>query len=879
MNLSITNKILRLAAVGIFAGTSLTHAALTINVDVDHGTTYSGTALAPDSGTVWNGLSISDNPVSRTISDIKDSLGNTLSGVDVTMASSDGTSSINRYATDNNTTPNPQDLMRDYSYNGTYGITVSGLDVGSYDFWYFGHGDKTDQAGIVTVDAANGGGGGNTADSLLGRDLVNGGDGISYVYVSGVTVDGTGVFSFQVSNFINGFQLQLLSVSDAPPVITGLTDQTVVVGESIVLSPTITGNPAPSYQWRSNEVAIAGSTNATLSLNNIQYAQNGTVYSLVATNEVGAATNSMTLTVLTEPVVAFPGAEGAGANALGGRGGDVYYVTTLADNNSPGSFRYGISTTPASGRTICFKVSGNIVLNSKLSLNRNRITVAGQTAPGDGICLQNYSFNIEASDIIVRHLRTRLGTDAMQEADCMWISSGSNIIVDHLSASWSVDEVLSATRDVANLTVQNCFITEALNNSIHVKDSHGYGGIVSSAHWTTYSYMRNLYAHNRSRNPRIGSDKAAANTLRLDFKNNVIYNYGDRAGYTGGPEEFCELNYIGNYCIKGPSSTYNYILASGDYTTSIYQEGNYNDINRNGLVDGSNTGWGMFSGPYTAYTSAFAVPVTTTESAPAAYQRVVALSGAMPWRRDSTDRRVAGTVRQQNGTLIDAVSEVGGWSTLNSETAPLDTDSDGMPDYWEEAVSLNPAYAADRNNIDVSGYTELEVYLSWLADAHALCDRNGHVDVDLRAATGGATNLTYSVASDLNGTVSLLGDGHTARFFAAANTNGVANFTFTATDPVAAVSFGPINYGLLITTTNAPVYAAPILTVSTNVPGGAFEMLINGDSGPDYIVQASTNMTNWTDVFTNTGPVPPFPWTDTEATNYQQRFYRVLLGP
>lgn len=677
---------------------------------------------------------------------------------------------------------------------------------------------------------------------------------------------------------------------------------------------------------------------------------------------------------ITNLIVAFPGAEGAGANTIGGRGGDVYYVTTLTDNNSPGSLRYGISTAPAGGRTICFKVSGNIVLNSTLTVNKPRITVAGQTAPGDGICFQNYSFNISANEVIVRHLRSRLGTNALQEADCMWISSGTNIIVDHFSASWSVDEVLSASRDVSNLTVQNCFITEALNNSIHVKGSHGYGGILSSDNWTTFSYLRNLYAHNRSRNPRIGSsqDTNSPNTLRLDFRNNVIYNYGDRAGYTGGDPEACEVNYVNNYCIKGPSSTYNFILDGGTTAAHFYQSGNLIDLNLNGLLDGANTGWGMFSGTYLQFGSPFSVPAATTESAPVAYQRVVALSGAMPWRRDSNDQRVAQTVRQQNGIIIDAVAQVGTWPTLNATTPPADTDSDGMPDYWELANGLNPNNAADRNTIDASGYTKLEVYLNWLADAHALCDRNGQVDVDLRTATGGATNLTYTVAPDDNGTVSLLGDGYTARFSAAANTNGRANFTFTATGN--GTSFGPINYGILITTTNAPVSnTAPTLapiadrTViagstitftnsasdpdvpaqtlaftlqgglsgtslnsnngifhwrptiaqspttnlmsvivtdtgtpnlsatqsftifvtrpvppslqSTMLTGGTFQFQVTGDFGPDYSIQASTNLVNWTPLFTTNSPALPFNWSDPAGASFNQRFFRVLLGP
>lgn len=752
----------------------------------------------------------------------------------------------------------------------------------------------------------------------------------------------------------------------APPVVVQLRD---TYGNNAASNATITLTLSSGTGTINGNAIVATDTTGQSTFTNLSI-------NLAGTKQLTAAKPGLPNTAsspfnITNLIVAFPGAEGAGANAVGGRGGDVYYVNTLTDNNSSGSLRYGISTAPAGGRTICFKVSGNIVLNSTLTVNKSRITVAGQTAPGDGICFQNYSFNIAANDVIVRHLRSRLGTNAMQEADCMWINAGTNIIVDHVSASWSVDEVLSSSTDVANLTVQNCFITESLNNSIHEKGAHGYGGIISASADTTYSYLRNLYAHNQSRNPRIGSD-AQAGTLRLDFRNNVIYNYGGRAGYTGATNESCEANYVGNYCIKGPSSTYNYILQGGGSTTHVYQNGNYIDLNLNGLVDGANTGWSMFSQSYTPFVTPFDVPAATTETAPVAYQRVVALSGAMPWRRDTTDQRIAQTVRQQNGMIIDAVAQVGTWPTLAAEPAPLDTDNDGMPNYWELAVGLNPNNAADRNNIDDSGYTELEVYLNWLADAHALCDRNGQVDVDLRTATGGATNLTYSVSSGINGTVSLLGNGYTARFIAAANTNGAAHFTFTATGN--GTLFGPINYGILITTTNAPISnTAPTLdpipdqnviagatinftnsatdtdtpaqaltfslqdgptgasvnsingifnwrptiaqspttnlmnvivtdngtpsmsstqgftiTVtrpaqpdlsSVSITGGAFRFQVSGDAGPDYHVQASTNLADWSSIFTTNSPPVPFNWSDPATGSFNQRFYRVILGP
>ena len=781
--------------------------------------------------------------------------------------------------------------------------------------------------------------------------------------------------------WLNGWSPSLL-----PTILSHPTNQTLLAGQTAVFTVTATGIPAPSYQWRKNGTNILSATNATLSLAPAVPADAGTYSVLVSTPAGSVLSSNATLTVSIPQARAFPGAEGAGAYAAGGRGGDVYYVTTLADSGA-GSFREGISSAPAGGRTICFKVSGNIALSSSLTINKPNLTVAGQTAPGDGICIQDRTLGIKANNVIVRHLRTRLGTNDLAESDSFWIDGGTNIIVDHVSASWSVDETFSATGNTRDLTVQSCFITESLNNSIHVKGAHGYGGIISSAMDSTYSYLRNLYAHNNSRNPRIGSDSQAG-TLRLDFRNNVIFNYGGRAGYTGGTNEFCQVNYVSNYCIKGPSSTYNYILEGGALGTEVYQSGNRIDLNKNGLVDGTDTGWAMFSGTYTPSSSPFAVPSANTEPASTAYQRVIALSGAMPWRRDTNDQRMARTVRQQYGAIVDFVgapnqpteyvtngSVVGvrGWPTLVSEPAPMDTDSDGMADYWELAVGLNPNLASDRNNTNaLTGYTRLEEYLNWLADAHALCDRNGSVDVSLRAATGGATNLAYTVAGSSNGTATLLGDGYTARFTAAANTNGVAGFTFTATDPATATTFGPVSYGVLITTTNAPVSnTPPVLAVITNrtviagnvvsftcsvtdtppqtitfslqdgpagatlntntgsfnwrptiaqsnttnlmsiiatdngvpplsstqaftiavlppmqpvlqqlsVSGGEFHLAIGGDAGPDYTVQASTNLVSWSDLVTTNPPVLPFHWTDPDAAGFDKRFYRVLLGP
>lgn len=199
--------------------------------------------------------------------------------------------------------------------------------------------------------------------------------------------------------------------------------------------------------------------------------------------------------------LAFPTAEGFGAYAIGGRGGDVYHVTNLNDDGE-GSLRYGIEN--AGGpRTIVFDISGTIKLEDRLTIKNPYITIAGQTAPGDGICVRDYQFGIAADHVIVRYIRARLGDQAGQESDAISITSGHNIIIDHCSASWSVDEVLScSTGDkdaIDKVTVQWCIIAEGLYNSIHAKGSHGYGSLIRGCYGAQYSYIKNLYAHNNNR--------------------------------------------------------------------------------------------------------------------------------------------------------------------------------------------------------------------------------------------------------------------------------------------------------------------------------------------------------------------------------------------
>ena len=223
----------------------------TINVDVNSGSSnnYSSVGIATDdAGTTWNGLNINSGQtgVSIAAGSVKDSQGNTLSGVSVNIASSNGTSVINRYSSTSGPVPNPEKLMQDYTYSGSYNVTVSGLAEGTYKFWFFGHGNVDNQTGTVTVDAANGGGSGSTANSPLGRDLVNGGDGVSYVFLDGLTVGSGGTFKFEVGNFLNGFQLQRITstppVADTRPSIFADAGATAYAGTAVASDPGTTWN-------------------------------------------------------------------------------------------------------------------------------------------------------------------------------------------------------------------------------------------------------------------------------------------------------------------------------------------------------------------------------------------------------------------------------------------------------------------------------------------------------------------------------------------------------------------------------------------------------------------------------------------------------------
>jgi hypothetical protein len=535
-------------------------------------------------------------------------------------------------------------------------------------------------------------------------------------------------------------------------------------------------------------------------------------------------------------IPAFPGAEGAGGFAVGGRGGDVYHVVNTNDDG-PGSLRYG---TRASHRTIVFDVSGTIDLLSDLRITRQYLTIAGQTAPGDGITLKGRLTSVQNThDIEVRFMHFRPGDvncPTFQD-DAFHFREAAMSIVDHVSASWSIDEVLSATY-VTNVTVQWSMIADALNDSCHVKGLHGYGSLLRYGDGNV-SYHHNLYADNYSRNPRLGDN------LTLDFVNNVIANWGELPGYSGDSADLADnplgftnrMNYTGNYIIAGANSiSPSRAFRSGDVTTWIYQSGNFIDANLNSSLDGANTGWGMFSGPFTQSGSPFVLtlPAVTTDTAQIAYERVLAFVGATE-KRDLVDSNIVNHVRSQTGHIINSELEVGGWPTLASTTQPPDYDQDGMPDYWEVTLGLNALVPSNDNDRDGDGYTDLEEYLNWLAAPHAFLLHDTHVDVDLRAVAGNTGNLTFTVANGTNGTVILLGDGHTARFTPTAAYHGFASFSFNVNDTATGIAFGPVGVSVLVSLidpfgANTP----PVLPAQPDYLADTYVPLIITNTATDY---------------------------------------------
>ena len=420
-------------------------------------------------------------------------------------------------------------------------------------------------------------------------------------------------------------------------------------------------------------------------------------------------------------LLAFPGAAGHGRFAVGGRGGRVIRVTHLGDSG-PGSLRKALQ---AKGpRTIVFDVSGYIDLERGLDINHGYVTIAGQTAPGGGITLRGHALNIKADHVIVRYIRARPGASAEVETDAISIYKGSNIIVDHCSASWATDETLSispsspdAIRSIDNVTVQWSIISESLNDSVHSKGPHGYGTLARGSGGARYTMHHNLWAHHRARMPRPGNyvdrNTDPAGPL-FDFRNNVLYNWGGSySGYNADTESVSRYSFVGNHYYAGPSSKAAIAFDESSPYASLYFAGNY----MNGeLVTDALTAVTLPPGSSLA-DSDFDHGYAMSAASPAEVDHILDFAGAS-LARDAVDDRVVSELRARSGRIIDDIGDTPGWPALETLPAPVDRDGDGMPDEWELGNDLDSADASDgvldRND---DGYTNLEEYLNSLVPA------------------------------------------------------------------------------------------------------------------------------------------------------------------
>jgi autotransporter-associated beta strand protein len=506
-------------------------------------------------------------------------------------------------------------------------------------------------------------------------------------------------------------------------------------------------------------------------------------------------------------IPAFPGAEGFAAHATGGRGGDVYHVTNL-NGSGAGSFAYGLTTgLPAAGRTIVFDVSGYAHITSTLRVTSNKITVAGQTAPGDGFGLKNNTFRVSGNNNVFRHIRFRDG----YAGDTINVdSTATNTLFDHCDVTFSHDENHSSFNDPPDLQ------TFQWSNNAWGLQSHSAGGLWDVDRATVH---HSLWAHNHTRNP-----KARPNGL-LDWVNNVTFDWdiGFILGDSSSPANW-KTNVVGSYFIASSSSGSPFASASkdtnGNPNFSVHVSGNYYDSDKDRILDGTLRGSDILGSSLanvnllaSAVARTAGVAVTEDTNALLAYKKIVSACG--PLRLDANPNRALrdelNTILTNNlvtqrrhrityGALSGSGATNGGFGTLVSSPAPTDTDQDGMPDYWEKAVGYSHT-VTNNNTVMASsggvvsgttyfppatpaGYTQLEEYLHYKAIPHRAVLKDTELDIDLSRYTAGFTSgPTFAVSNVTGGTVTLSGPGNSqAHFIPPAGATGRAMFDFTVTD-------------------------------------------------------------------------------------------------
>lgn len=420
----------------------------------------------------------------------------------------------------------------------------------------------------------------------------------------------------------------------------------------------------------------------------------------------------------------FPGAQGFGAKSIGGRGGKVIEVTNLNDSGL-GSFRTAVTT--VGPRTVVFRTGGTIIVKTNISINNPFITIAGQTAPGGGITLKNDPSNIRGPlsirthDVIIRYIRIRPGPSTVKSSalDGLNIpgspSKTYNIVIDHCSVSWGVDENMPMT-GAKDVTISWNIISEGLHNSSHSQGAHSRGLLIREGS-TRVTAHHNLMAHHEYRNPQIGHGAGD-----VEIINNVSYNWIRFAlnGNSTSATARCNIAILGNTFKKGLNSSISKREITMDPgggitgTWGLYIKGNIGPYRTSDTQPDSNSveaddvKWIVSTPPFT-------LSGVVTTSASQAYTDVLAKAGCRLPMQDSVDVRIINDVKNGTGKVIDNPSQVGGWPVLAAGTAPIDTDHDGMPDTWETSHALNPKDATDGPKIGADGYTNLENYLNSLA--------------------------------------------------------------------------------------------------------------------------------------------------------------------
>ncbi|MES2894271.1 MAG: pectate lyase [Bacteroidota bacterium] len=437
--------------------------------------------------------------------------------------------------------------------------------------------------------------------------------------------------------------------------------------------------------------------------------------------------------------IAFPGAEGFGKYATGGRGGQVAEVTNLNDDG-PGSFRQALAAFPGEPLTIVFRLGGIIELKSPLQIKRSNLTIAGQTAPGDGICLKGHSFILNGAakngnhgNIIIRYIRSRPGSKLAKGVYGFDMENCHDVIVDHCSFSWANEEC-AAMYDTKNTTMQWCIVSEGLYNAGHMKGHRGYGGVWGGQY---ASYHHNLIAHQNSRAVRFNGGRAHDTMALIDYRNNVIYNWGNENAAYGGDVKLAgaisQVNMVNNFYKLGPATPavlkFIQVMDAGSASTGVtawFLSGNqmYGDEKRSKnnwlAADINEIPSDQKAAAKASKEFRISSPVST-HTATQAFELVLRQAGAMLPVRDSVDLRLVQETKTGTATgmgsfgkpgIVDDPSAVGGWPIYKTGVAPEDKDHDGMADAWELKNALDPNDPQDRNKLAADGYTLLEKYLN-----------------------------------------------------------------------------------------------------------------------------------------------------------------------